>query len=541
MKYLVPILTYLLLLSCSDEATYTESNLLAPLTVQVNNNAIVKTQIEGVYMPDQAEIGLFLKDAGGITYETKTYDNIKYTANGTGVTQTWEMDPTVPVALTRTQGQAYAYYPRQDEVTDFRAIPITNDGTDWMYNEQPATGLSNLHNNASFTMSHALAIVRCKIVRGNYEGTGEIHTISVQSNALATDATLDLETPAVYGHTGVGAALSTTTLGTLSSTELAHDFWAIPVGTTETLQFSIQIDGTAFEYTLPHFEPQAGAVYQYTFSVDMERIQLTSVRICAWSETVVNPIDSAIDRSDYAVEWSEAVKEDGVYAITPEGKALAYEFVKNNDDYVGIAFTLFGKAYQVAKYNALTSEGKVAGPWWKEDAKDIPTMTNFLSIDQYNYWGQLPLLNGYYYFEDKQIDGDWQKWPTYDNTRVALTDFDGKRNTEQILAYQVVDEVPLANTIGETLLLFRSNDTYNEGHDDWFIPSCGQLAFMYLFREQLNDLFSRLGVNYMNAWHYTSTEFRYGTNVCAIAFGDGSISYAPKASERRARFIREIY
>lgn len=535
---------YILLLfvsvCCTSEHELSDLGGLVPLAVQVSNQTVTKAQVEGSSMPDGAELGLFLKEAEGADYEDGVYNNVLYTAQGSGVAQKWCVDSNTPVALTRTVGAAYAYYPRTEDVSDLTAIPITNDGTDWMYNESPATGLSNQHNVAQFRMLHAMTIVRCKLVKGNYDGSGVVRKLTVQSEALATEALLDLKTPAVYGHTGVGVELCHTDLGSLGSEALVDDFWAIPVGSAKSLRFSFLIDGKSFDWVVPSFDPVAGAVYQYTFSVDLQGLTLQTVRLCAWGEETDRPLGPEIDRSDYAVDWSEAVKEDGVYAIMPDGKALAYEYVQNRD-YVGVAFTVFGKAYQVSQFYAPANDGSLTGYWSKDNLVDIPGLVNYQVVAENTFIGYLPTNDGYYYSIEKRIVGDWAIWRSWDSSRVALTDFSGKENTEKILDSQVVDGVPTANTISETLLLFRANDALNEQHDDWFIPSCGQLAFMYLFRSQLNDLMDGLGASVFDYTQVLSSSENHYKNVFIVAFTDGFVLSTPKSVPRRSRFIRKLF
>ena len=173
----------LALLSCHNELEQETDDVVSPLAIEVVNRSVSKSLLEGVYMPDHAEIGVFLRAEEGATYDSMNYDNIKYTSSGTEDTQTWEEEQGQGILLTRTKGTAYAYYPRQETGVSFTQIPITNDGTDWMYTASPATNLYNLNNQARFDMVHALTITRCKITTRNYSGSGAGQFVGVQGSA----------------------------------------------------------------------------------------------------------------------------------------------------------------------------------------------------------------------------------------------------------------------------------------------------------------------------------------------------------------------
>ena len=74
------------------------------------------------------------------------------------------------------------------------AVPVTTSSqVDYMY-AKPTAGICYGENTAQLTMNHALAAVRLSIRKGNYTGECNVTSISVKSNAVATDATLNAET-----------------------------------------------------------------------------------------------------------------------------------------------------------------------------------------------------------------------------------------------------------------------------------------------------------------------------------------------------------
>ena len=96
----------LLLASCSNELEMPKNQLgvdRTPLQIAVNENPLTKAtgQISGTSLAGGAEIGVFVTASDGASYDAKDYNNIKYTATGTGVGQTWAADENTPVCLVR--------------------------------------------------------------------------------------------------------------------------------------------------------------------------------------------------------------------------------------------------------------------------------------------------------------------------------------------------------------------------------------------------------------------------------------------------------
>ena len=531
----------LALLSCHNELEQETDVVVSSLAIEVTNRSVSMSLLGGVYMPDHAEIGVFLRAEDGTTYDSKNYDNIKYTSSGTENTQTWEEEQGQGILLTRTKGTAYAYYPRQEAGVSFTQIPITNDGTDWMYTASPATNLYNLNNQARFDMVHALTIIRCKITRRNYSGGGVVQFVGVQGDALAHGGMLSLEKAAISDFSGVGQEILKENVGTLGDQPLVVDLWAVPVGTSGTLTFSIKVDGRIYTVGTAAVNPLSGTVYNYSLMVDGESLVVSGLTLTEWIHSTDMPLDSEFDTSDYSVDWATAKATDGIYAITTEGRALAYEYVAGNS-YKGVAFTVNGKAYQVSTYGCQPENGSDRFYWWKENWVDIPSLNNYLQASDDFENGYLPFPNGTYLGDNYQryMDGDWTKWTGFDPVRSYLSDFKGKANTAAIIVAQTVNGEILENTATWVLTNFRMDEARNEGYQDWFIPACGELAFMFRNMDEMNDLLRRVGGDMHNGGiTFSSTEVNDG-NVACVHFGTGMVLKSGKTAQQRFRFIREL-
>ena len=257
--------------SCSDgveDFSFGDSQRLgATLQIAVNGEPITKSRVQGVSLPDAAEIGVFLRASDGATYDALSPAAVKYTAGGTGAGQVWHQDLNRPLRLSETVGTAYAYYPYQTDMGTSLKVPIRNDGTDWMY-AVPVYNLSASNNLAQFEMRHAMSLIRCKVLRGSYTGTGLWTSVCVTSNTLATKANMDLSLASVTDHEGIGEGIIASNVGILGEEPLVAELWAIPTGASGILSLWVWVDGNRFVSTTPEFTPVAGNVYNYTITIN---------------------------------------------------------------------------------------------------------------------------------------------------------------------------------------------------------------------------------------------------------------------------------
>ena len=257
--------------SCSDEVkdlSFGDKQCFgATLQIAVSGETITKSRVQGVSLPDAAEIGVFLRASDGAIYDAFFPTSVKYTAEGTGAGQVWHQDLNRPLRLSETVGSAYAYYPYRTDVGNSLKVPIKNDGTDWMY-ALPVTNLSASNNLAQFEMKHAMSLIRCKVVRGSYTGTGLETTVRIASNTLASKANMDLSLATVTDYEGIGEDIVAYNMGTLGNEPLVAELWAIPTGSSGVVSIWVEVDGNQFISTTPELTPVAGNVYNYTITIN---------------------------------------------------------------------------------------------------------------------------------------------------------------------------------------------------------------------------------------------------------------------------------
>lgn len=163
-------------------------------------------------------------------------------------------------------------------------------------------------------------------------------------------------------------------------------------------------------------------------------------------------------------------QEDGIYLVLDSGKYIPFtgENSKEDcDDCIGIGVKWGGRSIVVA----LTDEAK---------SKDITLTEN---EDTTEYTGYI------------------------DNYLDAVADWNGKDNTEHLKEIGLNEEIHLP--------------------DDWYIPSLGELYFVFLNRKAINKALAFVGgLPLGNLWYWTSTEgsatFAWGLYLDYGAAGHGA-------------------
>lgn len=271
-------------LSCADDIddSGNVNTNRAPLVITVSNRLTTKGLLRGIYMPEGAELAVLLRASDGTRYDASTINNFKYTAVGEEASQTWEVKKGEPIGLSNTIGTAYAFYPWSSADFSDLTVPITNDGTDYMYADAPAENLSVSNSRASFRMKHAMTVIRCRIVKGDYPRDGKITTVGVTSDGLATSAKMDLPNATIIEHQGVGTEIQAKNIGNMSSTPLETALWGIATNTTGVLNFRVVADGDVYLASTPELTLQPGVIYTYTITVNALSMTVSKASIEHW-------------------------------------------------------------------------------------------------------------------------------------------------------------------------------------------------------------------------------------------------------------------
>lgn len=296
-----------LLAACArmPEPIGTTTDESSPLEISVTASDGIATRgiITGTTLSSGSKIGLTFADVSGTKYQGVAYENIGYTASGSGSSQKWEPDS--PIMVANTPGTLYGYYPYDSSITDIKKISITadsNNQTDYLY-ATPVSDLTKANPDAKVVMNHALAAVRLSVSRGNYTGTGKVTAASISSAGIPTSATLNARTGALSSMKGYSTAIAPAiTAFTISQSASNIDILAIPSGnTTTSINVSLTIDGNEYKTIIPSAGLQQGSMTECKITVNNGEVYVTSVNVTAWRQ---NAAGSQIVQNDYKVSFA---------------------------------------------------------------------------------------------------------------------------------------------------------------------------------------------------------------------------------------------
>ena len=467
--------------------------------------------ITGTTLPESSSIGVLLDDGEATSYNA--YNNIKFTAATENSKQVW--NPASDIVLDETKGTLYAYYPYAAG-TNLTAIPVeTASQTDYLYAE-PVANVSEKNANVSVTMKHMLANVNVTVNKGTYVGTGNISKIAIQSDGFATGGTFNAaqETPAYTATTGAGTAIESNAATTLGGT--ATDIMVVPTGAAKPITFTATIDDVDYTVTSSDVTLENGNSYEYTLSLNSTFMSVTTVSIKEWT---------GVPKESLTLEkkgpWDIP---NGVYAVSKDGKPVAVD--KADETCVAVALVVndapVPQMFMIAKKDA-SNDGSNYNLYYDNDKGDL-SLTNYSTADGTNSYGYL----------GTELSDDFTTW-----TEGALSDFNGKTNTQVIAASS-----SNAKDMCKVLETFNAgtNSQSNEGHNDWYVPACGQLALMYLAKTDINAALAKIGGTAFESNRYWSSS-EYDANFAwNVYFLDGNVSGSGKSnfSDGRVRFVRDI-
>ena len=458
-------------------------------------------------LPDNSKVGVALDDGAATVYDG--YSPLYFTSTGTGSSQTWTSN--TDVAMTSVEATLYAYYPYDGNV-DISAIPIdmtAADQTDWLY----ATPVANVNeDNASVavTLNHALANINVSLVKGSYVGTGNVTSISVQSDGIAPKGTFNAAqaTPNYTAFEDEGAALERTVTTTLGGT--ATDIMVVPTGSSATITFNVTVDGTVFTATSAAVKLEKGSSYKYTLTLNSTFMSVSEVAVTPWNAVTKESLtlEKIQTNTNTGPSIDSTGKANGVYAVTATGELIAYNDAAVDATCLGVALITDNQRIMIEKMGEANAE-------WNSNT--------FL------YWGKS--------LYSKNVAGITE---TTDQT-VAKADFNGKANTAAIIAAYTEHSVDMdAQDMCSVLQTFNDGEN-NGGYSDWYIPAEGQLDEIYTNRSNINTALSAMtATQFSSSYNYWSSSEYSSFNGWHVTFGDGDVDHYSKYIGNRVRFVRDI-
>lgn len=251
-------------------------------------------------------------------------ENLAFTYNG----EKWIADEPYQVDNTQT---VYAYYPYYESLTDGRYAPI-----DVALQEDILYGSTNVTPDfpvAALKMKHAMSLVRVKLLRDEYMGTGMVNSVKFEN--LPAKKMLGIQTGTVYSVPGNNEKCTYTAGGNfmLNDANPVISEVIVPPGMPDGQQVTFEIDGKSMTFVFPSqhdWEPGM----MYTYSIKIKGIYNAEIKV----DDV--PIDV-----EY---WSQYGKTDNVV-------------LKEVDDFEDMF--LIKPFYTEYGYDTYRNEGKVFGTY----------------------------------------------------------------------------------------------------------------------------------------------------------------------------------
>ena len=457
----------------------------------------------------------------GTATDYDSYSPLYFTATGAGDSQTWT--PNTDVVLTETKGTLYAYYPHDGNV-DISAIPVdmtAADQTDWLY-ATPVTDVNEDKASVAVTLNHALANINVSLVKGSYVGTGNVTAISVKSDGIAPKGTFNAAqaTPNYTAFEDEGAALERTVTTTLGGT--ATDIMVVPTGSSTTITFNVTVDGTVFTATSAAVGLEKGSSYKYTLTLNSTFMSVSDVSVTPWNPVTKESLtlEKVQASANTGPTVNSAGKANGVYAVTATGELIDYNDAAVDATCLGVALITDNQRIMIEKMGeANTTSIKAA---YDEDGA---TNTDY----RYFYWGM----------SKKDISGINNK-----SQDSAKNDFNGKANTNFIIATPDTDSYTDFANMGTYCTIFNATETENQGFTDWYIPACGQLYEICTNMTNINAALTAMSSTefYYNSYYWSSSESSSDGAFCIRFVNDnGTVdNYMKGYYLSRVRFVRDI-
>ena len=149
-------------------------------------------------------------------------------------------------------------------------------------------------------------------------------------------------------------------------------------------------------------------------------------------------------------------------------------------------------------------------------------------------WGYLPKADGSYFQEKNKLSAKQNDW-----LNGALADLNGKNNTKALLLAEDTCRNDMYPNMATYVLMFNGTQSENQRYTDWYIPTLGQLALMFLNKGKIDKALLKIGgVLFTHTQYWSSTEFSaeegWGVNM-----GYGGVWHDKKNHGFSVRLVRD--
>ena len=396
----------------------------------------------------------------------------------------------------------------------------------------PYASAFNASPTATLRMNHALSVIRFSLSKGDYTGTGNITSITIKGDCMAKTGTLNAKDGTVTPTDG-GTEIDMNATATLTNETQTVEQLVIPTSTSGNISVTIQLNGNTFEATSSApITLEKSKAYNFGLTFNDSKLTMSTVSIGTIDEVDKGNMTPVIRYVPTTITWAEAKAADGVYGIYDGKPALYSEASVTTETLSGVAIVMYGRALQISNSQpSLQTWGSTS------NISGIPDVTKTgggVTSSQ----GFLPQADGSYgtSTESQKIKEGYENWLSYSST--ALADTAGWSNTEALITAHS-GLTPSRSYIGAATADFR-NGANNQGYSDWFVPSCGQLAYIHLNQDKINTLLPKCGGKPLPTSGYWSSSESSSGYAWEMSFSNGQLNTFHKSNSNYVRFCRYI-
>ncbi len=246
---------------------------------------------------------------------------------------------------------------------------------------------------------------------------------------------------------------------------------------------------------------------------------------------------------------------DGVYAISTNNEPVTVSEATSDCIAVGLVNSVLDQYLMIEKnednnmsYQQSYSEYGVSNTnyyyfYWgisgstMNNLLDVQDFISYRSANETYSSGHLPTINGNYAVSSNPL-GFPESWPK-DDSKYVLANKSGYQQSQYLMLVPAIGEYTDYPPMCQLLKTFLASEDAL-GYSDWFIPTCMQLALLYVYKTEINEALSKIGGKEISTDYYWSSSEWGAALGWYIYFATGDVSWGTKTQKHRIRLVRNI-
>ena len=420
------------------------------------------------------------------------------------------------------------YYPYNENV-DISHMPIeTASQTDYMY-ATPVHGINYKNNSINLQMNHVLAAVKFSLVYKGSLDAPKLTSLSINSEGMATNAYM-YKDGSLSDISGMNSVFSFTfdnvAVTADENNPVSTQFMVVPTGELNDIYFNCVVSEKQYKLTATPENPlQAGCIHHFVATIDDSGCSLNSVTVEAWTT------------ASYTASSTVPTRGDKVKAVKADGTLVDVSIADNSC--IAVALIVGDKQYWIEKK-------ETANTTWQQTFTNVgatntgyklfywgPSGTDIADITSYTYVA--PWTTSYSTYT---LNRNWRNW----GNDTAISDLDGSDNTDYLCSTTATDSYTVYPKAADLVKEFnKSDNNENFGYQDWYIPTVGELALIYMYMTDINKALTAIGGTQISSANYWSS-CEYNSSYGYYVYMYSSYIYMNRAYKYqyyRVRLIRK--